>query len=229
MLVLAHMEAASSSTLGILHQRKMFRLLLLQVFSLSHRNCLEVKTGSEDPDLRTLARGHMQTLTGGTRRHIILNSLMWLKCVLHLQILHPPRYLLLQCLISLEFTPIHHLIRLCLLLCRHIHLLLVIYLYWETTMTRYPLSLLALRMCILLSVSSCCHLHRASFVHMNIGWIFKSLVSRHSRWLNCSLIFTYVLRSCRNFLNHGTWESLLIFFSFLLANNCFSVEWVVVW
>jgi hypothetical protein len=132
MLAQAHMAVASSSTLGILRLRRTCRPVSLRVFSRSHRNCLEARTGSEDPDLRTLARGHMRTLTGGTRRHIILNSLMWLKCVLHLQILHPPRYLLLQCLISLEFTPIHHLIWLCLLLlllCHHIHLLLVIYLY----------------------------------------------------------------------------------------------------
>lgn len=146
---------------------------------------------------------------------------MWLKCVLHLQILHPSRYLLLQCLIPLEFTPIHHLIWLCLLLC----LLLVIYLYWETTMTRYPLPLLALRMG--LSISSCCHLHWTSFVHVNIGGIIQTLV-RHSSWLNCSLIFTYVLRSRRYFVYHGTCESILIFFSFLLVYNCFSVEWIVV-
>jgi hypothetical protein len=127
MLVQVHTEAVSSNTSEILHQRKMYRLLWPLVFSLSLQNYLEVKTGSEDPELRTLGRGHMRTLTGGTRRHIILNSLMWLKCVLHLQIFHSPGNLLLQCPITLEFTPIHHLIWVCLLLCCiHIHLLLAI-------------------------------------------------------------------------------------------------------
>jgi len=152
---------------------------------------------------------------------------MWLKCVLHLQILHPSWYLLLQCLIPLELTPIHHLIWLCLLLCHNIHLLLVIYLYWEATLTRYPLPLLALRMRILVRISSCCHLHWTSFVHMDIWGIVQALV-RYSSWLNCSLIFTYVLRSRRYFVYHGTCESILIFFSFLLVYNCFSVEWIVV-
>jgi hypothetical protein len=80
---------------------------------------------------------------------------MWLKCVLHLEILHPPGDLPLQSLISLELTPVHHLIRL--LLLRDL-LLLAINLYGEAAIARYPLPLLALK------PPAC--LHRMTLVHV---------------------------------------------------------------
>jgi hypothetical protein len=58
--------------------------------------------------LRTLGLVPTRILTAGTRRPIILNSLMWLKCVLHLEVLHPSRNLFLQSLIAMILAPIEH-------------------------------------------------------------------------------------------------------------------------
>ena len=82
--------------------------LLLLRFSLSSHSCLDVRSASGGRELRTLAQVPTLMLTGGIRRPIILNSLMWLKCVLHLQVLHPSRYLLLKSLIPVMLAPIKH-------------------------------------------------------------------------------------------------------------------------
>jgi hypothetical protein len=110
MSVLVPMVEANSSTSRSHRQRETLLRSFLQTFSLRPQNYLAVRIVSEALELRTLARAHMPTLIGGTRRHIILNSLMWLKCVLHLQVLHALGDLFLERLIALELAPVHHLI-----------------------------------------------------------------------------------------------------------------------
>ena len=82
---------------------------------------------------------------------------MWLKCVLHLEVLHPPRYLLLQCLIPLELTPVHHHRRLLLLYLRVNY----INLHRKQAMARYSLTLLALWV-----LGARSHLKGTSLVHI---------------------------------------------------------------
>jgi hypothetical protein len=78
------------------------------LFSPNNHCSLEVRSDSRGRGLRTLAQVPMRMLTAGIKRLIILNSLMWLKCVLHLQVLHSSRYLLLKMFIPVILAPVEH-------------------------------------------------------------------------------------------------------------------------
>jgi len=98
----------SSSSSSSRHRRRTCHRWSPLVSSRSLRFCSAVRSVSRGRDLRTLAPAPTLMLTGGIRRPIILNSLMWLKCVLHLQVLHTSRYLPLQRLIPMVLTPVQH-------------------------------------------------------------------------------------------------------------------------
>lgn len=63
---------------------------------------------SKTHDSSILAPVSTQTSTNGIRKPIILNSLMWLKCVLYFEVLQAFRNLPLETLIALELAPIEH-------------------------------------------------------------------------------------------------------------------------
>lgn len=100
--------AVSSSSSKRIPQGKSCRQWSHHSFSPLSQYSSEVRSASGALELRTLGLVPTRILTAGTRRPIILNSLMWLKCVLHLEVLHPSRNLFLQSLIAMILAPIEH-------------------------------------------------------------------------------------------------------------------------